>query len=89
MRGKVADTLTRQLYFEKELTLAIGNITEEEKIEGKLRGLEEKHNLDRERGIRMSGCRLPLMEDVERLRGHVGRCCDWGSEHSSCGLFVG
>jgi hypothetical protein len=89
MRGKVADTLTRQLYFEKELTIAIGNITEEEKLEGKLRGPEEKHNLDRVRGIRMRGYRLPLMENVERLRGRVGHCCDWGSEHSACGLFVG
>jgi hypothetical protein len=68
MRSKVADTLTRQVYYEKELTQAIVNITdEEEKIEGKLRSLEEKHTLDRERGVRMNGHRFTLMEDVDRL----------------------
>ncbi len=30
MRSKVADTLTRQVYYEKELTMAIGNITVED-----------------------------------------------------------
>jgi hypothetical protein len=58
MRSKVADTLSRQVYFEKELTMAVGNITEEEeKMEGKLRALEEKHDLDRERGVRMNAHR--------------------------------
>jgi hypothetical protein len=68
MRGKVADTLSRQVYFEKELTMAIGNITEEEdRMEGKLRAIEEKHDLDRERGVRMNAHRFTLMEDVDRL----------------------
>jgi hypothetical protein len=31
MRNKVADTLTRQVYYEKELTMAIGNITMKKK----------------------------------------------------------
>jgi hypothetical protein len=48
VRGKVAETLTRQGYFEKELIQAIGNIIEEEdKLEDRLRGVKEKHNLDR------------------------------------------
>jgi hypothetical protein len=68
MRSKVADTLSRQVYFEKELTMAVGNITEEEeRMEGRLRGLEEKHDLDRERAVRMSAHRFTLMEDVDRL----------------------
>jgi hypothetical protein len=67
MRSKVADTLTRQVYFEKELTLAIGNITEKEDRLERVRSLEEKHNLDRERGVRMSGDRFTLMEDVDWL----------------------
>jgi hypothetical protein len=68
MRGKVADTLTRQVYFEKELTMAIGNITEEEdRIEGRMRTIEENHNLDRDRSMRMNAHRFPLMEDVDRL----------------------
>jgi hypothetical protein len=68
VRSKVADTLTRQVYFEKELTMAIGNITEEEeKMEGKLRALEEKHDLDRGRATRMNAHRFTLMEDVDRL----------------------
>jgi hypothetical protein len=68
MRNKVADTLSRQVYFEKELTMAVGNITEEEeKMEGKLRALEEKHDLDRERAVRMNAHRFTLMEDVDRL----------------------
>jgi hypothetical protein len=68
MRGKVADTLTRQVYFEKELTMAIGNITEEEdRIESRMRTIEENHNLDRDRGMRMNAHRFTLMEDVDRL----------------------
>jgi hypothetical protein len=64
----VADTLSKQVYYERELTMAIGNITdEEEKIEERLRGLEESHNIDIERGVRMSGHRFTLMEDVDRL----------------------
>jgi hypothetical protein len=68
MRSKVADTLSRQVYYEKELTQAIGNLTDdEERMEGKLRALEETHSLDKERGIRMNGHRFTLMEDVDRL----------------------
>jgi hypothetical protein len=68
MRSKVADTLSKQVYYEKEITQAIGNLTDdEERLEGKLRTLEETHSLDKERGIRMNGHRFTLMEDVDRL----------------------
>jgi hypothetical protein len=69
MRSKVADTVTRQVYFEKELTQAIGNIIEEEdKLEERLRGVEEKLNLNRERNLRMNDHWFTLIEDVVRLK---------------------
>jgi hypothetical protein len=46
MRTKVADTLTRQVYYEKELTMAISNITmEEDRMESRVSELEKKHKL--------------------------------------------
>jgi hypothetical protein len=68
MRNKVADTITRQVYYEKELTMAIGNITmEEDKMESRMSKLERKHNSDKDRGVRMAAHRFTLMEDVDRL----------------------
>jgi hypothetical protein len=68
MRNKVADTLTRQVYYEKELTMAIGNITmEEDRMESRVSELEKKHNTDKDRGSRMAAHRFTLMEDVDRL----------------------
>jgi hypothetical protein len=68
MRAKVADTLTRQVYYEKELTMAIGNITmEEDRMESRVSELEKRHNTDRDRGSRMAAHRFTLMEDVDRL----------------------
>jgi hypothetical protein len=68
MRNKVADTLTRQVYYEKELTMAIGNITmEEDKMESRMIELERKHSSDQDRGVRMAAHRFTLMEDVDRL----------------------
>jgi hypothetical protein len=67
MRSKVADTLTRQVYYEKELTMAIGNITvEEDRMESRVSELEKKHNSDKDRGSRMAA-HPTLMEDVDRL----------------------
>ena len=68
LRGKVTDTLTRQVMYEKELTQAIGNITaEEDRMEGRLQGVIEQQGRDRERSLRMDGHRFTLMEDVDRL----------------------
>jgi hypothetical protein len=68
MRNKVADTLTRQVYYEKELTMAISNITmEEDRMESRVSELERKHNADKDRGSRMAAHRFTLMEDVDRL----------------------
>ena len=68
MRTKVADTLTRQVYYEKELTVAISNITmEEDRMESRVSELERKHNSDKDRAVRMSAHRYTLMEDVDRL----------------------
>jgi hypothetical protein len=68
MRSKVADTLTRQVYYEKELTMAIGNITmEEDRMESRVSELERKHNADKDRGSRMAAHRFTLMEYVDRL----------------------
>ena len=67
LRGKVTDTLTRQVMYEKELTQAIGNITaEEDKMEGRLQVVIEQQNRDRERNLRMDGHRFTLMEDVDK-----------------------
>jgi hypothetical protein len=68
MRNKVADTLSRQVYYEKELTMAIGNITmEDDRMEGRVSELEERHNSDRDRGVRMNAHQFTLMEDMDRL----------------------
>jgi hypothetical protein len=68
MRNKVADTLTRQVYYEKELTMAIGNITmEEDRMESRVSELERRHSSDKDRGTRMAAHRFTLMEDVDRL----------------------
>jgi hypothetical protein len=64
MRDKVADTLTRQVYYEKELTMAISNLTmEEDKMESRMSEIERKHSSDQERGVRMAAHRFTLMED--------------------------
>jgi hypothetical protein len=68
LRDKVADTLTRQVYYEKELTMAVGNITmEEDKLESRVSELEQKHKSDKDRDSRMAAHRFTLMEDVDRL----------------------
>jgi hypothetical protein len=68
LRDKVASTLTRQVYFEREIVSAIGNLTaEEDKIVDRVDMLEEKYRLDKERELRMDAHRFTLMEDVDRL----------------------
>jgi hypothetical protein len=68
LRDKVASTLTRQVYFEKEIVSAIGNLTaEEDKAMDRIDVLEEKYRLDKERELRMDAHRFTLMEDVDRL----------------------
>jgi hypothetical protein len=68
LRDKVADTLTRQVYYEKELTMAIGNITmEEDRMESRVSELEQKHKSDKDRDSRMAAHRFTLMEDVDCL----------------------
>ncbi len=48
---------------------AIGNIIEEEdKLKDRLRRVEEKHNLDRERSVKMNGHRFTLMQDMDKLQ---------------------
>jgi hypothetical protein len=68
LRDRVADTLTRQVYYEKELTMAIGNITaEEDRMESRVSELEKRHKADKDRDSRMAAHRFTLMEDVDRL----------------------
>ena len=68
LRDKVASTLTRQVYFEKEIVSAIGNLTaEEDRAMDRIDVLEEKYRLDKERELRMDAHRFTLMEDVDRL----------------------
>jgi hypothetical protein len=68
LRDKVADTLTRQVYYEKELTMAVENITkEEDRMESRVSELERRHKADKDRDIRMAAHRFTLMEDVDRL----------------------
>jgi hypothetical protein len=68
LRDKVASTLTRQVYFEREIVSAIGNLSaEEDKAVERIDVLEEKYRLDRERDLRMDAHRFTLMEDVDRL----------------------
>jgi hypothetical protein len=68
LRDKVADTLTRQVYYERELTMAVGNITmEEDRLESRVSELEQKHKSDKDRDSRMAAHRFTLMEDVDRL----------------------
>jgi hypothetical protein len=68
LRDKVASTLTRQVYSEKEIVSAIGNLSaEEDKVMERIDVLEEKYRLDRERELRMDAHRFTLMEDVDRL----------------------
>jgi hypothetical protein len=59
LRDKVADTLTRQVYYEKELTMAIGNITmEEDRMESRVSELEQRHKSDKDRDSRMAAHRF-------------------------------
>jgi hypothetical protein len=68
LRDKVASTLTRQVYFEREIVSAIGNLSaEEDKVVERVDVLEEKYRLDKERELRMDAHRFTLMEDVDRL----------------------
>jgi hypothetical protein len=68
LRDKVASTLTRQVYFEKEIVSAIGNLSaEEDRVVERVDVLEEKYWLDKERELRMDAHRFTLMEDVDRL----------------------
>jgi hypothetical protein len=68
LRDRVADTLTRQVYYEKELTMAIGNITaEEDRMESRVSELEKRHKADKDRDSRMAAHWFTLMEDVDRL----------------------
>ncbi len=66
LRDKVASTLTRQVYFEREIVSAIGNLsTEEDRVVEQVDVLEEKYRLDKERELRMDAHRFTLMEDVD------------------------
>jgi hypothetical protein len=68
LRDKVASTLTRQVYFEKELVAAIGNLSADGgKVMERIDVLEERHKMDQERELRMDGHRFTLMEDVDRM----------------------
>jgi hypothetical protein len=68
LRDKVASTLTRQVYFEKEIVAAIGNLSAEgDKALERIDVLEERYRLDKERELRMDAHRFTLMEDVDRL----------------------
>jgi hypothetical protein len=68
LRDKVASTFTRQVYFEREIVSAIGNLSaEEDKAVESIDVLEEKYRLDKERDLRMDAHRFTLMEDVDRL----------------------
>jgi uncharacterized NAD(P)/FAD-binding protein YdhS len=68
LRDKVASTLTRQVYFEKEIVAAIGNLSADgDKALERIDVLEEKYRLDKERDFRMDAHRFTLMEDVDRL----------------------
>jgi hypothetical protein len=68
LRDKVASTLTRQVYFEKELVAAIGNLSVgEDKALERIDVLEEKMGVESARRLRMDGHRFTLMEDVDRL----------------------
>jgi hypothetical protein len=62
LRDKVASTLTRQVYFEKEIVSAIGNLSaEEDRDVERIDVLEEKYWLDKEREFRMDAHRFTLM----------------------------
>ncbi len=64
----MASTLTRQVYFEKEIVSAIGNLSAEgERALECIDVLEEKYKVDQERELRMDVHRFTLMEDVDRL----------------------
>ena len=68
LREKVASTLARRVYFEREIVSAIGNLSaEEDKVVERVDVLEEKYRLDKERELRMDAHRFTLMEDVDRL----------------------
>jgi hypothetical protein len=68
LRNMVANTLTQQVYHEKEIIDAIGNLTaEENKLSERMSPFEEKHGLNRERSLRMGGYCFFLMKDVDRL----------------------
>jgi hypothetical protein len=68
LRDKVASTLTRQVYFEKEIVSAIGNLSADgERALERIDVLEEKYRVDQERELRMDAHRFTLMEDVDRL----------------------
>jgi hypothetical protein len=68
LRDKVASTLTRQVYFEKEIVSAIGNLSADgEWALECIDVLEEKYRVDQERELRMDAHRFTLMEDVDRL----------------------
>jgi hypothetical protein len=68
LRDKVASTLTRQVYFEKEIVAAIGNLSADgDKALERIDVLEEKYRLDKERDLRMDAHCFTLMEDVDRL----------------------
>jgi hypothetical protein len=89
LRDKVADTLTRQVYYEKELTMAVGNITmEEDRLESRVSELEQKHKSDKDRDSRMAAHRFTLMEDVDRLEDVLEAVVTGGGEYPPCRLPV-
>jgi hypothetical protein len=68
LRDKVASTLTRQVFFERELVSAGGNLSADgEKALERINVPEEKHKVDQERRLRMDAHRFTLMEDGDRL----------------------
>ncbi len=68
LRNNVANTLTQQVYHEKEIIASIGNLTaEEDKLSERMSPFEEKHGLNRERSLRTGGHCFILMKDVDCL----------------------
>jgi hypothetical protein len=68
LMDKLVDTLTQQVYCEKEIAAAIGNLTADgDRVMERIDTLEEKHDQDRQRSLRMDGHHFALMEDVDRL----------------------
>jgi hypothetical protein len=56
LMDKLVDTLTQQVYYEKEIAAVIGNLSADgDRVMERMDALEKKHNLDRQRSLRMDG----------------------------------